>query len=95
MPAGQVAEVRGQLALIVRQVAHRGGSTPCRPAWWPATTGWCRSGWTGIQAAAEERAGERARIQTMAGNARWFATWVSIVVSRVFGVLGIVLTTWA
>ncbi|MFF0250329.1 hypothetical protein ACWEU6_12880 [Streptosporangium sandarakinum] len=48
-----------------------------------------------IQAAAEERAGERARIQTMAGNARRFATQVPIAVSRVFGVLGIVLTTWA
>ncbi|WP_189251257.1 hypothetical protein [Streptosporangium pseudovulgare] len=48
-----------------------------------------------IQAAAEERAGERAQIQTMAGNARRFATRVPIVVSLVSGVLGIVLKAGA
>ncbi|WP_043637284.1 hypothetical protein [Nonomuraea candida] len=44
-----------------------------------------------IQTAAEERAAERSRVQTMADNAKKFSTWVPIVVSLVFGVLGIVL----
>ncbi|MFI7049027.1 hypothetical protein [Streptosporangium sandarakinum] len=48
-----------------------------------------------IQAAVEEHTGERARIQTMADNARRLATRMPIVVSLVFGVLGIVLKTWA
>ncbi|NYF44582.1 hypothetical protein [Streptosporangium sandarakinum] len=110
MLAGQVAEVRriaevgftdvrGQLALILQQVVH-GERQHAALADTVADNyrllserldEHARS----IQAAAEERAGERARIQTMADNARRFATWVPIVVSILFGVAGIALKTWA
>ncbi|MGW2220484.1 hypothetical protein ACWCSD_36340 [Nonomuraea sp. NPDC001684] len=48
-----------------------------------------------IQTAAEERAAERSRVQTMADNAKKFSTWAAIVISLVFGIIGIALKTWA
>ncbi|GAA2411676.1 MULTISPECIES: hypothetical protein [Nonomuraea] len=49
----------------------------------------------GIQAAAEDRAAERSRIQTMGDSAKRFSTWMAIGVSALFGVLGIALKMWA
>ncbi|MFC4014582.1 hypothetical protein ACFOY2_45680 [Nonomuraea purpurea] len=108
--AGQVAEVRriaevgftdvrGQLALILQRTEH-GERRHAELADTVAENHRAVSERLdehakAIQAAAEERAAERSRVQTMADNAKRFSTWVPIAVSLVFGVLGIVLKTWA
>ncbi|GAA2691856.1 hypothetical protein [Nonomuraea recticatena] len=48
-----------------------------------------------IQDAAQDRAAERSRLQTVADSSKRFSTWMAIGVSALFGVLGILLKTWA
>ncbi|WP_449060585.1 hypothetical protein [Planomonospora algeriensis] len=92
-------DVRGQLALILQQVAH-GERQHAALAGTVAdhhrvATERLEEHARRIQQAAEDRAAERARLQAMADNAKRFATWVTIGVSTLFGVLGIALKLWA
>ncbi|MBG0819014.1 hypothetical protein [Planomonospora sp. ID82291] len=107
--AGQVADVRriaevgftdvrGQLALILQQVAH-GERQHAALATTVAdnhkvVTERLDEHAQKIQEAAEARAGERARVQTMADQAKRFSTWAAIGISAVFGVLGVVFKLW-